>query len=120
MEDGSNDGSAAVCDRYAAIDGRIRVIHKINEGVSVARNVGLENSDGEFILFVDADDWLHSDALKNMMSIAKDECADIVTCDFNIVSDSTTIRRYREIIQGKTSTFLNSYLACGMTSSWGC
>lgn len=120
VDDGSDDGSAAVCDRYASVDERICVIHKINEGVSAARNVGLKNSEGEFIIFVDADDWLHPYALTSMMSVAKEECADVVTCDFNIVSESRAIRRYRRIIDGDTSAFLNSYLACGMTSSCGC
>lgn len=56
VDDGSTDGSGATCDRYAALDGRIRVFHAPNRGASAARNLGLDNAQGEFIVFVDSDD----------------------------------------------------------------
>lgn len=58
INDGSSDISGEICDAYANQDNRIKVIHKKNEGVSVARNTGLENAQGKWILFVDADDWV--------------------------------------------------------------
>ena len=64
VDDGSPDNSGALCDRLAEADGRIRVIHKPNGGVSSARNAGLEAARGDFISFVDADDWLAPDALE--------------------------------------------------------
>lgn len=58
IDDGSTDDSPALCDEYVAKDPRFFVIHKSNEGVSVARNVGLDFSHGEYVIFVDSDDWI--------------------------------------------------------------
>jgi len=67
VDDGSTDGSAALCDDYAARDARVRVIHKENGGVSSARNVGIEAARGEYLSFADADDYLYPDMLETMM-----------------------------------------------------
>lgn len=64
IDDGSPDASGIICDEYAETDERIVVIHKQNEGVSVARNIGIENSSGEYILFLDSDDWLVPNTLE--------------------------------------------------------
>ncbi len=61
VDDGSRDGSGAICDAWAARDPRVRVIHKANGGVSSARNVGIAAAEGEYICFVDSDDWLETD-----------------------------------------------------------
>ena len=58
VDDGSPDSSGVICDKYACKDSRIKVIHKENGGVSSARNVGLDNATGEWVTFVDADDWI--------------------------------------------------------------
>ena len=58
VDDGSLDASASICDDYACRDKRIRVIHKKNGGVSSARNVGLDNASGEYVCFIDSDDWV--------------------------------------------------------------
>lgn len=60
VDDGSPDGSGAICDRYAAHDGRIKVIHRPNGGVSAARNDALNIARGRYITFVDGDDYLGS------------------------------------------------------------
>ena len=70
VDDGSTDGSAALCDGYAQMDGRVKVFHKTNGGVSSARNVGLEHMRGEFLIFADADDWFASDAFSKLMQDA--------------------------------------------------
>ena len=57
VDDGSPDGSGAICDEYAAKDSRIKVIHKKNGGLSMARNDGIDASSGEYIVFLDSDDW---------------------------------------------------------------
>lgn len=64
IDDGSTDRSGEICDEYAAKDSRVKVFHKINGGVSSARNVGLDNAHGELIMFVDADDWLDLNTLE--------------------------------------------------------
>lgn len=63
VDDGSSDGCGGICDRYAQVDSRIRVIHQENQGVSAARNAGLEIMNGDYAMFVDADDWLGGDAV---------------------------------------------------------
>ncbi|MGM9741747.1 MAG: glycosyltransferase family 2 protein [Candidatus Cryptobacteroides sp.] len=60
IDDGSKDRSGAICDEYAEKDSRVRVFHKENGGVSSARNLGLDNATGEWIAFVDSDDWVDS------------------------------------------------------------
>jgi len=67
VDDGSTDGSGALCDDYAARDDRIRVIHKENGGVSTARNAGIDAATGEYLYFVDADDYLYPEALETML-----------------------------------------------------
>lgn len=64
IDDGSKDSSSKICDEYAAKDSRIRVFHKENGGVSSARNLGLDNVRGEWITFIDSDDWIDSNCFK--------------------------------------------------------
>lgn len=73
IDDGSTDGSGAICDAYAEKDGRIRVFHKENGGVSEARNLGLKEAKGEWICFVDSDDVLMADGLQAMADGVSDE-----------------------------------------------
>ena len=77
INDGSPDNSGAICDEYAAKDSRVRVFHKENEGVSSARNLGLDNAKGEYVTFCDSDDyvgedWLmaYSEAIKESLDFA--------------------------------------------------
>lgn len=67
IDDGSKDNSGRICDKYAAKDNRIRVFHKENGGVSSARNLGLNNAKGKWITFVDADDYVKSEYLSNLL-----------------------------------------------------
>ena len=68
INDGSTDGSLDICNSYAGEDSRIRVINKANEGVSVARNTGIEMSSGKYLMFLDADDWLAPEAVETCLS----------------------------------------------------
>lgn len=68
IDDGSKDSSGDICDEYARNDSRIKVFHKENGGVSSARNTGLENAKGIWIAFVDSDDYVKRDYLKNLLS----------------------------------------------------
>lgn len=76
VDDGSADGSAALCDALAGEDGRVRVLHKKNAGVSAARNDGLELAGGKYIAFCDADDALPTDALQTLYDALEQSGAD--------------------------------------------
>ena len=80
VDDGSTDGSGAICDEYAARDRRIRVIHQPNSGVSAARNHGLEIADGEWIGWVDSDDWIRPEMYGYLLEYAERYDADIAVC----------------------------------------
>lgn len=74
VDDGSTDASPKLCDEFATKSGdRIKVMHKENEGVSVARNVGIESANGEVIVFLDADDWLEEKALETIAQYWNDQ-----------------------------------------------
>lgn len=82
VDDGSPDGCPALCDEWAARDGRFRVIHKKNEGVVIARNTGLEESRGEWVAFVDSDDRVAPGMYGEMLDAARREGADLVVCGY--------------------------------------
>lgn len=85
VDDGSYDGSEKICDYYAEIDERIKVIHIKNSGVSIARNIGLANAMGEWVTFVDADDYISSDYCEALLNVT-DKDIDMVigrTISFN-------------------------------------
>ena len=84
IDDGSKDGSSLICDEYAYNDTRVRVIHKKNEGVSATRNIGIEEAKGEYISFVDSDDYIDINMLEKMYKTAIKNNSDIVMCEFYV------------------------------------
>lgn len=82
VNDGSTDDSPSICDNYAAKDKRVKVIHKINGGLSDARNVGIKQAIGEWIYFADSDDWLDITALSKLYEFAITNNCDIVQGNF--------------------------------------
>ena len=86
VDDGSTDGSEKVCDEYAARDSRIRAIHKKNGGPSEARNLAIEQAKGEYIAFVDGDDWIEPDMYENMYLAIRKADADLAVCAYKEVS----------------------------------
>ena len=99
VDDGSTDNCGIICDKYANCDRRIKVIHQINKGLADARNAGLAIASGEFIMFVDGDDWVEPDFCRIPLEIAEKEKADFVIFrydnDHNDIYDSevkSTIR----------------------------
>lgn len=95
VDDGSPDGCPAMCDRYAQRDERIRVIHKENGGLSDARNAGIEAAAGEYVLFVDSDDYLTLDACEKLLPFTRMQC-DV------LIGDGVTEGAYRNMSHGNT------------------
>lgn len=82
VDDGSPDNCPQICDNYAVKDSRIRVIHKANGGLSSARNAGLDVFNGEYVTFLDSDDFWHGDYLNIMMSLCIENNAKMSQCAF--------------------------------------
>lgn len=80
VDDGSGDGSGKLCDEYAARDSRVKVLHKDNGGVSSARNLGMERAEGDYILFLDSDDWADSAFCEKLLAAAQEAGADSAGC----------------------------------------
>lgn len=82
VDDGSKDNSGKICDKYSKKDNRIKVIHKRNGGVSSARNTGLHVATGEYISFIDPDDFVEPYFIEKMHALMVENDCDIVQCDF--------------------------------------
>lgn len=78
VDDGSKDSSPEICDRWAEKDSRVRVIHKENQGAGMARNTGIEAATGEYILFVDSDDYIAPQTVEKTLAMALEEQAELV------------------------------------------
>lgn len=91
VDDGSTDSSSSICDSYATTDSRICVIHKDNGGLSSARNRGLESIHGDYIMYVDSDDFIGPDHVINLLAAALETEADIAVTSFTPIPDSANI-----------------------------
>lgn len=94
VDDGSSDGSLRILNEYASRDSRIKVLSQKNAGQSVARNRALSLAMGEFISFVDSDDYISSDFLKSLYEAACENNADISITSYNIIEKGSTMVRY--------------------------
>lgn len=93
IDDGSTDGSGAICDEFAALDDRFRVFHISNGGVSHARNVGLDHARGEYITFIDSDDGIREDFLENLVHCMEESGADLAISGYEKVDADGKILR---------------------------
>ncbi|SCJ97883.1 Hyaluronan synthase [uncultured Blautia sp.] len=104
VDDGSNDGCPIICDKFERKDARVKVVHKPNGGLSSARNAGLEQMKGEYITFIDSDDWVEVNFVERMVEAISKSKVDVVQCgyckknDDNVVYVSTLTN---EIVYGK-------------------
>ncbi len=99
VDDASTDSSGKICDKYARKDSRVKVIHKANEGVNVARKTAFENSTGDYILTVDCDDIIDHDLIETVDGIFEKYSCDIVMFDLSIFDNKTgkvTIKKMAE------------------------
>ena len=123
VDDGSTDSCPQKCDEWAHKDSRIKVIHKVNGGLSDARNAGIAVAKGEFLMFVDSDDWIREDMIEKMISEMKDaHDVDICSCGIcNVYSDGRRISREISKMEGNAETIIKElYNNCNFpVSSWG-
>jgi glycosyltransferase involved in cell wall biosynthesis len=103
IDDGSKDNSGKLCDELAKEDNRIKVIHKENGGLSDARNVGIENATGEYIQFIDSDDFVEKDMIEILHNDICQEKADVSMCSLYLYKDGekTTDASYKREIFNK-------------------
>ena len=97
VDDGSPDNSGKICDEYAKRDGRVKVIHKENGGVSSARNAGLDNAKGEYVTFVDSDDIIDTRYLDLMYRKIVETGSDICFCHFDRFDDDKMVENQEEL-----------------------
>lgn len=98
VDDGATDGTPALCDELAKTDDRIKVLHKVNEGVSIARNFGIDNSNGNFITFFDSDDWIEPDTIKTAYDRITADNSDLVVWGYSadFVDDNECVLNSRK------------------------
>lgn len=104
INDGSTDQSGAICDQFAKTDDRIRVIHQENQGITKTRNRGMNEAKGEFLCFVDSDDWLTPNFIHALVNACETDGADIAFTNHAIVNDNTVTNRddYHQTIYTKS------------------
>ncbi len=96
VDDGSNDTSGMICDAYANIDNRIQVIHKINGGLSDARNVGIDVATGDYLMFVDSDDWLREDCVEVLAQVLQVSTKKISACAYLKIREGEANKKKRK------------------------
>jgi len=107
VDDGSTDSSGIICDEYAKKDNRFKVVHKKNAGLAAARQTGLDNIVGKYVVNIDSDDWIDSKHIENMVMAAEENQADIVICPYFQNSEN-----YQLYIECKPSAFNLQTLQC--------
>ena len=93
IDDGSNDNSGRICDEYLELDGRIRVFHKSNGGLSSARNYGIDKAKGEYICFIDSDDYIQCDMIEKLYNACNNNNAQIACCGMIIEKDNNESKK---------------------------
>ena len=119
IDDGSTDSSGAICDEYAEKDTRVRVFHKENGGVSSARNLGLDNARGNWIMFVDGDDWIAPNTLIQILCKADETNADVVIVDFEFACPNKKDLYTASTWNDDKTTSLNHYIISVWNCIWG-
>ncbi len=128
IDNGSEDDSYRICQEYAKNEERILVLHQYqNKGVSAARNLGVEKATGNYITFLDADDWVAPDYLEQLIQTAKSTQADMLVCEYKKVYDAD--RKMEEETRGQQQGFaakaynkedyIKQCLLEGYTHCWG-
>ena len=98
VNDGSMDGSGSICEDYAQIDKRVKVFHKKNGGPSSSRNLGIDKSSGDWIIFIDADDYVSNDYIENFFKYGQVDSYTQVIQGFHVFDNGGKIKKTNELI----------------------
>lgn len=107
VNDGSTDKSGSICEDYAKVDSRIKVVHKKNGGLSDARNLGLDRALGEYVIFIDSDDYIDQRMCEILLNYANKYSVDIVSCNFKRVFENNIIEFNVPLFKEKIKIFTN-------------
>lgn len=120
VDDGSPDECPQICDKLAKEDERIIVVHQKNRGLSAARNTGLKRSTGEYILYVDSDDYIKDDMIDTLVSAVEEFGADIAvsTYFFSSGDNKDLLRLSGRILSGKTEDIIKIIYSNGLWQAW--
>ena len=123
INDGSTDGSGKICDEYAIKDKRIKVSHNENGGVAVARNKGIKMSTGDYIVFVDSDDFISNEYCEKMLEAVLRNNADIAICKLHDFLDGEKIQieetEYSEQVYNSDEMIENNIVIGGIFDCMG-
>ncbi|MBQ3309624.1 glycosyltransferase [Candidatus Saccharibacteria bacterium] len=127
VDDGSTDKSGEICDEYKKKDERITVIHQLNNGVSETRNVGIRNSSGEYIMFIDSDDFVLRKYVRALVDAVISSEAEVAQCEVAIIRENETAKRLERditksqirIIDGLEAVKMMLYQDTITSSLWG-
>lgn len=98
INDGSSDRSGLICDEYVLKDNRIKVVHQINQGVSVARNIGIKLATGKYVYFIDSDDWILPNTIQEVYSKIIEHDVDLVVTHCRAFCDDDQVYSYYKIL----------------------
>lgn len=120
VDDGSPDECPAMCDAMAKEDKRIIVIHQKNGGLSAARNEGLNKSSGEYIIYIDSDDYIKNDMIEKLLSAAEKFEADVAISTYFLSSgdDKESVRLSGKTFYGKTEDMIETVYNNGLWQAW--
>ncbi|MDR7813503.1 glycosyltransferase [Lacrimispora sp.] len=121
IEDGSIDGSDLKCEEWAKIDPRVKILKQKNSGPSIARNKGMKEAKGEYLSFIDSDDWVDRNFLKKLYEAVSLNDADMAECDVYRVDDRTGEKTYRVCSGNLGQLYTTSeHMKYGYTAIWKC
>ena len=119
IDDGSTDDSFMLLSSFAA-EAKLKIIRQSNQGLGGARNTGLKHASGEFVSFVDSDDWVAPDFVSSMLKEAEEECAEIVVCRYQQVTQDGVTLHQSKIAKGPDASEFFQRILAGKMSSMAC
>lgn len=120
VDDGSPDECPKMCDLFAQKDERIHVIHQSNGGLSAARNAGLKKSSGEYILYIDSDDYIKNDMIEELVTAIEKSQADVAISTYFLSSgdNKDSLRLSGKVFAGKTEDMIKTIYSNGLWQAW--